>query len=174
LLMTVWACFFYVILISSPQGVPVFVVMGYMIISALVNKREVLVRRGYLKVGTGPLFGSGKPIEAQAGDVLRWYVRHAVVPTRHGVTRFWAAGAKLADGTWVDVFAPYDTREQAFEMVSRAAAVFGGGQAAIDEVSGFPSKRNWGAGLLVLGWGGAFLAALLLSVWLELTRPWGI
>jgi hypothetical protein len=151
----------------------VFVVMGYMIISALVNKREALVRRGYLKVGAGPLFGSGKPIEAQAGDVRRWYVRYAVAPTRHGVTRFWAAGAELADGTWVDVFAPYDTREQAVEIASQASSAFGGGK-AIEEVSGLPfkSKRNWGAGLLVLGWGGAFVAALLLSVWLEVKRPW--
>ena len=116
LLLALWACFFCVVLISSPQGVPVFVVIGYMVISGLVNRREASVRPGYLRVGTGPLFGSGKAIRARTPEVVRWYVRYAVAPTRYGESRFWAAGAELANGERVDAFAPYETREQAFDM----------------------------------------------------------
>ena len=119
----------------------------------------------------GPLSGGGKPSLATATEVVRWYVRLVIVPARYGATKFHAAGVELTDGRWIDVLAPYETKEEAWSAVSKASLVFGGGSPLpVVMVGGLPRKRDWRGALVVFAWGGAVIVALLLGMWLEVSR----
>jgi hypothetical protein len=173
LLLIVWGVFFYIILIERQwPGVPIFVVMGYMILCGLFNRLTSVITPGYLQIGTGPLPAGGGSTRATRAEVLRWYVRLVVVPSRYGVTRFHCAGVELKGGKWIDVLAPYKTREEAFAAAGTASAVFtdGGAPLSVDEVSGIPPTRNWRGAAVVLAWGGAVIGALVAGIWMELHR----
>lgn len=173
LVLVVWAVYFVLVILPDglSPGLPIFLVLGYLMLCRLFNRSYAVVSAGRVETGVGPLPGGGRPDVGTAVEVVRWYVRVVTVQGRFGTTKFYAAGVELADGRWIDVLAPYETKEEAWRAASEACRVFGGGSPLpVAEIGGLPRKRNWRGTLIVIAWGVAVIVALLLGMWMEVYR----
>lgn len=149
-------------------GGPFWFLMGYLIALGALNTRRVWLDSAGVRLKNGPLPGTGGD-QAIPKESLR-QIGHRLNFEREGkgpLLRYYTAGVETTSGQWIEVLGRFDTpagSERAAQQIASTLAL------PVNSVCGPPLGVPRSAAWRVIGWGGAFIAALIWGAFVELYR----
>jgi hypothetical protein len=153
---------------SSPLQLPIFGLFIYAWLVMLCNRTDTAVDSEGATIRNGPVWCGALPrLRVERSQVKSLMFRRGA--GEKGRTNYFAA-AELRDGRSIDICGPYDKPQPAAADAHEIARVWAWPYKPVDLTANytyatFHRRRTV---LIVLGWGGAFIAALLWGAYVEI------
>ncbi len=151
---------------------PLFLVLAYGIAAGTVNRDRVRAGAGGVRTEFGPLPAGIPAREARREEIVRVYVRKGLLPGKHQMVPYLAAGVECRDGRRLDVTQPQlpdaVVRQEAAEL---AAAL--GWRGPVEELAEAKPELNLRWGKAMWAWAGAMAVAAGWGCFVQLSlRTW--